>query len=43
MTIFLLTAACIILACVFLKRITDKAGIPILRKKYNGKHIMKEM
>lgn len=30
MTIFLLTAACIILACVFLNRITDKVGIPIL-------------
>lgn len=30
MTVFLVTAACIMLACVFLNRITDRVGIPIL-------------
>lgn len=30
MTVFLIAAACIMLVCVFLNRITDKVGIPIL-------------
>lgn len=30
MTVFLVTAACIMLVCVFLNRITDRVGIPIL-------------